>query len=151
MKLRNYQIKAVDAIFEAWQKFKSVLVVLPTGCGKTVVFASVIKRLMSEQPMMNADRLRDTQEEAFSDVATTDRNTDPTPQSKNALPASNGTTTATDSSCGVGATVDENSVRAVVAAPNRSQFACAEGTCVQKSPRVIVLAHREELVTLARD
>ena len=88
MKLRNYQIKAVDAIFEAWQKFKSVLVVLPTGCGKTVVFASVIKRLMSEQPMMNADRLRDTQEEAFSDVATTDRNTDPTPQSENAWSAS---------------------------------------------------------------
>ena len=48
MKLRNYQINAVNAIFEAWQKFKSVLVVLPTGCGKTVVFASVIKRLLSD-------------------------------------------------------------------------------------------------------
>ena len=39
---------------------------------------------------LNADRVRDTQEEAFSDVATTDRNTDPTPQSKNALSASKG-------------------------------------------------------------
>ena len=48
MKLRNYQINAVNAIFEAWQKFRSVLVVLPTGCGKTVVFASVIKRLLSD-------------------------------------------------------------------------------------------------------
>ncbi len=48
MKLRNYQINAVNAIFDAWQKFKSVLVVLPTGCGKTVVFASVIKRLLSD-------------------------------------------------------------------------------------------------------
>ena len=49
MKLRNYQTKAVDAIFEAWQKFKSVLVVLPTGCGKTVVFASVIQRLLAAE------------------------------------------------------------------------------------------------------
>ena len=55
MKLRNYQIKAVDAIFEAWQKFKSVLVVLPTGCGKTVVFASVIKRLLSEPQFSGAN------------------------------------------------------------------------------------------------
>ena len=49
MKLRNYQSKAVEAIFEAWQKFKSVLVVLPTGCGKTVVFASVIQRLLAAE------------------------------------------------------------------------------------------------------
>ena len=126
MKLRNYQTNAVNAIFDAWQKFKSVLVVLPTGCGKTVVFASVIKRLLSEK-----------------------LTTVPSPSS--ATGVGKGDTTATDSSCGVGATEDENSVRAVVAAPNRSQFACAEGTCVQKSPRVIVLAHREELVTQARD
>ena len=49
MKLRSYQKQAVDAIFDAWQKFKSVLVVLPTGCGKTVVFASVIRRLMTDE------------------------------------------------------------------------------------------------------
>ena len=49
MKLRNYQSKAVEAIFEAWKKFKSVLVVLPTGCGKTVVFASVIQRLLAAE------------------------------------------------------------------------------------------------------
>ena len=49
MKLRSYQKQAVDAIFDAWQKFKSVLVVLPTGCGKTVVFASVIRRLMTAE------------------------------------------------------------------------------------------------------
>ena len=48
MKLRKYQSEAVEAIFEAWQNFKRVLVVLPTGCGKTVVFASVIKRLLSD-------------------------------------------------------------------------------------------------------
>ena len=49
MKLRSDQKQAVDAIFDAWQKFKSVLVVLPTGCGKTVVFASVIRRLMTAE------------------------------------------------------------------------------------------------------
>ena len=49
MKLRSYQKQAVDAIFDAWQKFKSVLAVLPTGCGTTVVFASVIRRLMTAE------------------------------------------------------------------------------------------------------
>ena len=34
---------------KAFLKFKSVLVVLPTGCGKTVVFASVIRRLMTAE------------------------------------------------------------------------------------------------------
>ena len=43
-----------------------------------------------DEKNLNADRLRDTQKEAFSDVATTGRNTDPTPQSKNALSASMG-------------------------------------------------------------
>ena len=54
MKLRNYQTNAVNAIFDAWQKFKSVLVVLPTGCGKTVVFASVIKRLLDSPAAFNS-------------------------------------------------------------------------------------------------
>jgi len=47
MKLRDYQSSAVEAVFEAWRKFSRVLVVLPTGCGKTVVFASVIRRLLN--------------------------------------------------------------------------------------------------------
>ena len=80
MKLRPYQQAAVDAIFKAWQKCTSALVVIPTGCGKTIVFASVIKRLL------------------------------------------------TDSSCSRSATTERP--------PN---------------PRVIVLAHREELITQARD
>lgn len=44
MKLRNYQQAAVDAVIESWKKSRSCLVVLPTGCGKTVVFGEVIRR-----------------------------------------------------------------------------------------------------------
>jgi superfamily II DNA or RNA helicase len=45
MKLRPYQTAAEDAAFNAWQEGnRSVLEVLPTGCGKSVIFASVIKR-----------------------------------------------------------------------------------------------------------
>ena len=93
MKLRNYQIRAVDAIFEAWQKFRSVLVVLPTGCGKTVVFASVIKRLLTE-PVIGDRCLMIGEEE----------------NSNRESPATN-----------------------------------------HPAKRVVVLAHREELVTQARD
>lgn len=45
MKLRSYQQKAVDAVFAEWKEHPATLVVLPTGCGKTVVFAHVIHRL----------------------------------------------------------------------------------------------------------
>ena len=45
MKLRPYQHAAVDAVLAAWKEFIAVLVVLPTGCGKTVLFAEIIRRL----------------------------------------------------------------------------------------------------------
>lgn len=42
MELRPYQQEAKDAIFEQWDSGVSrTLLVLPTGCGKTVVFAKV--------------------------------------------------------------------------------------------------------------
>ena len=42
MELRPYQAEAKAAVFEQWDKgaFKTLLV-LPTGCGKTIVFAKV--------------------------------------------------------------------------------------------------------------
>lgn len=41
-KLRPYQAEAKTAVFEQWkQGFKRTLLVLPTGCGKTIVFAKV--------------------------------------------------------------------------------------------------------------
>lgn len=42
MELRPYQQQAKDAIFAEWENgIKKTLLVLPTGCGKTIVFAKV--------------------------------------------------------------------------------------------------------------
>lgn len=43
MQLRDYQQKAHDAIFNEWEEkgTQRTLLVLPTGCGKTIVFAKV--------------------------------------------------------------------------------------------------------------
>ena len=42
MELRPYQQEAKDAIFDQWDSgVKKTLLVLPTGCGKTIVFAKV--------------------------------------------------------------------------------------------------------------
>lgn len=48
MKLRDYQEKAVEAILESWKTSRSCVVILPTGCGKTVVFSEVIRRRLEE-------------------------------------------------------------------------------------------------------
>ena len=47
MELRDYQAAAIKGIFAAWENCRSALAVLPTGCGKTIVFASVIRRLLA--------------------------------------------------------------------------------------------------------
>lgn len=41
MELRPYQQEAKDAVFCEWEKVSKTLVVLPTGCGKTIVFAKI--------------------------------------------------------------------------------------------------------------
>ena len=46
MNLRPYQREAVDAIREHWKEWQRELLVLPTGCGKTVVFNTIA----NEQP-----------------------------------------------------------------------------------------------------
>lgn len=44
MELRPYQQQAKDAIFSEWENgIKKTLLVLPTGCGKTIVFAKVVE------------------------------------------------------------------------------------------------------------
>lgn len=49
MELRPYQVEARDAILQEWSEgHKRTLLVLPTGCGKTVCFASVVKRRIDE-------------------------------------------------------------------------------------------------------
>lgn len=53
MELRPYQQEAKDSIFDEWEKgVKKTLLVLPTGCGKTIVFAKV-----AEQCVRNGDRV----------------------------------------------------------------------------------------------
>ena len=42
MKLRGYQQRMVADVYAAWQRVPSVLLVCPTGGGKTVVFSSII-------------------------------------------------------------------------------------------------------------
>ena len=40
--LREYQAEAKEAILKSWDEgHQKTLLVLPTGCGKTIVFASV--------------------------------------------------------------------------------------------------------------
>jgi superfamily II DNA or RNA helicase len=47
IKLRDYQRGAIDAVFAAWKEgMRRPAIVLPTGAGKTVVFASLIKEFM---------------------------------------------------------------------------------------------------------
>ena len=49
MELRPYQQQAKDAIFSEWENgIKKTLLVLPTGCGKTIVFAKVAEECVKE-------------------------------------------------------------------------------------------------------
>lgn len=48
MQLRPYQQEAMDAILEAWQGVNRALLVLPTGCGKTIVFCKLAEHLVAQ-------------------------------------------------------------------------------------------------------
>lgn len=49
MTLRPYQQEARDAILDQWEQgFQKTLLVLPTGCGKTIVFASVTEECVRQ-------------------------------------------------------------------------------------------------------
>ena len=53
MELRPYQREAKEAIFENWDNgTRRTLLVLPTGCGKTIVFAKI-----TEECVRNGDRV----------------------------------------------------------------------------------------------
>ena len=48
IQLRPYQQEAIDSIFTQWEgENRRTLLVLPTGCGKTICFAMVTKRLVN--------------------------------------------------------------------------------------------------------
>lgn len=44
MELRPYQVEAVDGVFSKFEEHRSTLLVLPTGCGKTICFAVVAEQ-----------------------------------------------------------------------------------------------------------
>lgn len=53
MELRPYQREAKEAVFEQWENgTRKTLLVLPTGCGKTIVFAKI-----TEDCVKNGDRV----------------------------------------------------------------------------------------------
>ena len=49
MELRPYQKEAKEAVFEQWENgTRKTLLVLPTGCGKTIVFAKMTEECGSQ-------------------------------------------------------------------------------------------------------
>lgn len=52
MELRPYQQESLEKVFDAWENVDKTLLVLPTGCGKTVVFAKI-----AEECVRNGDRV----------------------------------------------------------------------------------------------
>ena len=52
MELRPYQTEALDAIQNAWNETRRTLLVLPTGCGKTIVFCK-----LTENCVRNGERV----------------------------------------------------------------------------------------------
>ena len=56
MKLRDYQNNAVDSIFKEWEDKRSTLVVMPTGCGKTICIGGVLRRAFPKRALVLAHR-----------------------------------------------------------------------------------------------
>lgn len=56
LRLRNYQRAAVDGVFNEWRESRSTLAVLPTGTGKTVIFAFAIKRAFPARALVVVHR-----------------------------------------------------------------------------------------------
>lgn len=54
--LRDYQKRGSDCIFEKWRTHFSTLLCLPTGTGKTEVFANVIHRIHPQRVLVLAHR-----------------------------------------------------------------------------------------------
>ena len=54
--LRNYQQEMIDRLEVAWKQYRSVMVQMPTGTGKTVLMAEVIRRKMADGILIVAHR-----------------------------------------------------------------------------------------------
>lgn len=47
-KLRNYQIEACNSVLHSFQTNQRVLLILPTGCGKTIIFSALTKHITTK-------------------------------------------------------------------------------------------------------
>jgi len=56
MILRDYQREAGNAVMDAFKDHSTALVVMPTGCGKTILFADIIARFQPGRTMVLAHR-----------------------------------------------------------------------------------------------
>lgn len=54
--MRDYQERAVSRVIEEWESVRSTLVVLPTGAGKTICFAEIIRRMQPARALVIAHR-----------------------------------------------------------------------------------------------
>lgn len=54
--LRDYQVRAVEAVFKEWESVRSTLVVSPTGGGKTTIFTEIIRRCQPDRSLILAHR-----------------------------------------------------------------------------------------------
>lgn len=55
-RLRDYQHAAVEAVFREWEGHRSTLIVLPTGTGKTVTAAEIVRRCYPQRALFLAHR-----------------------------------------------------------------------------------------------
>ena len=56
MILRDYQQEISDAVLKEWEERNSTLVVCPTGTGKTIIFADIIRRCQPRRALVLAHR-----------------------------------------------------------------------------------------------
>lgn len=56
MKLRPYQLEAVRRVEAEWREHASTMIVMPTGVGKTITFAEIIRRAFPRRALVLAHR-----------------------------------------------------------------------------------------------
>jgi superfamily II DNA or RNA helicase len=56
MRFRDYQQNAIDSAFREWESVASTMIVAPTGTGKTVIMAGIVKRAFPRRVLVIAHR-----------------------------------------------------------------------------------------------